>query len=86
MTVVKHNGQFYIFPLQDCKEDRLRPLRSKKEVKVKRSEVARRSMREMKCSKEHVTMVKILVECLKSNQGEITTLSREGVTNSSFEG
>ena len=34
-TVVKHNGQFYIFPLQDYKEDRLRPLRSSK-VKMKR--------------------------------------------------
>ena len=33
-----------------------------------------------------MTMVKIVVECLKSNQGEITTLSREGVTNISFEG
>ena len=51
----------------------------------RKKEVARRSMREMKCSKEHVTMVKIVVECLKSNQGEITTLSREGVTNVSFE-
>ena len=34
-TVVKHNGQFYIFPLQDYKEDRLQPLRSSK-VKMKR--------------------------------------------------
>ena len=70
MTVVKHNGQFYIFPLQDCKEDRLLALRSKKEVKMKRSEVARRSMREVKCSKEHETKVKIVVECLRSNQGD----------------
>ena len=38
MTVVKRNGQFYVFSLQDCNEDRLRPLRSKKEGS---------------CSKEH---------------------------------
>ena len=78
MTVVKHNGQFYIFPLQDCKEDRLRPLRSKKEVKMKRSEVARRSMREVKCSKEHETKVKIVVECLRSNQGDNLHLESRG--------
>ena len=33
-TVVKHNGQFYNFPLQDYKEDRLRVQRPSK-VKMK---------------------------------------------------
>ena len=38
----------------------------------------------MKCSKEHETKARIVVECLRSNQVANSTLSREGVTNISF--
>ena len=44
-------------------------------VKRVRSEDAHKSMRKMK---------RMVVECLKSNQVANSTLSREGVTNSSF--
>ena len=46
-------------------------------VKRVRSEDAHKSMRKMKW---------MVVDCLRSNQVAKSTLSREGVTNSSFEG